>query len=127
MDAEKEGKDKMADEYNGEYTNNVHNNDKFSQYEQVFERVNLQSIGHFLKEGEEILKIDKKTLSEREQEADSKLREELSAIFDKETVEKLLEIISCYTMIKEEIQFSLGMKIGARMLQLLTDDIDRDF
>lgn len=115
----------MADEHNGEYPNNV--NDMFNQYEQVFERVNLQSIGHFLKEGEEILKINKKTLSEREREADSKLHEALSAIFDKETVEKLLEIISCYTTIKEEIQFSLGMKIGARMLQLLTDDIDKDF
>ncbi len=98
-----------------------------SQYEEMLERINLQSIGYFVKEGSEALKIKRTDFQKREVSADTELRRKLDLMFDEEMVERLLEIIADFTAVKEEIQFSLGMKVGAKLVLVLTGDLKTDF
>jgi len=90
-------------------------------------RINLQSIGYFIKEGSRLLQVDKTSFSEREHTVETELERTLQNQLEEEMVNKILPTILSYTSKKEEIQFSLGMKAGAKLALLLTTDFEHDF
>ena len=98
-----------------------------SLYTDIFKRTNLQSIGYFLKEGSLSKSKNPTSFSQRENLAEKELEEELGKLLNEETINKIYPSIVKYTSTKEEIQFSLGMKIGAKLLLLLITDSEHDF
>ena len=55
------------------------------------------------------------------------MEKELQQLLDEQTLREAYPYIIKYTTSKEEIQFSLGMKIGAKIALLLTNDSEYDF
>lgn len=106
---------------------NFEQSEETSIYSEVPKRVNLQSLGYFIKEESTLNDIHRSSFSQREQDAEHKLYDELHEFLDIETTDKIYSAIIPYTSIKEEIQLSLGMKIGAKLALLLTDNSEYDF
>lgn len=100
------------------------NNDLYSAMQ---ERLNLQSLGYFLKDESTLNFIHSNSFTERDHNAEKELRDTLNAMLNAETAQKIYPEIVSYTSIKEEIQFSLGMKTGAKLAILLTDDSEYDY
>lgn len=99
----------------------------FSRFTKMLERTNLQTIGAYLKDGEELLHVDRRSFSAREKHADDLLDQALQSRFDEETIRELMPIICAYVTTESEIHFSLGMKTGAKLaLQLISPD-ETDF
>lgn len=98
-----------------------------SQYSTILNRLNLQSIGYYIKEGSKLLSVDKTSFSKREETAERTLDKKLHLKLDEKTIHWLYPVILEYTSKKEEIQFSQGMKAGAKLILLLTDDSEYDF
>lgn len=98
-----------------------------NRYSKVMNRINLQAIGYYIKDGCDLLEADKTSFVEREVKAELELEKELRGQIGEEALNKLLPVIMKYVSIKEEIQFSLGMKAGAKIALLLTNDFERDF
>jgi|GEM_PF-1099953 len=96
-------------------------------YSGMMERLSLQSIAYHIKEGSDLVRADKNSLTERERKATEELEKELQAKLDTKTVKQLLPVIWGYTDKLESIQFSLGMKVGARLELLLTSGFEYDF
>jgi len=82
---------------------------------EISERLNLQSIGYYVKEGGNTKVINTDSFTERGQKADMQLDKELNDIIGEKEAEEIYPVIADYVSAKEEIQFSLGMKIGARI------------
>ncbi|MCI8484731.1 MAG: hypothetical protein HFH41_10390 [Lachnospiraceae bacterium] len=107
---------------------NLDRNDcDYTEHNGIFNRLNLQSIGCYIKEGSRSLSIDRTSFSMREQIAEKELDKKLHLKLDEETIEWLWPDIIEYTAKKEEIQFSKGMKAGAKLALLLTSDSEYDF
>lgn len=102
----------------------VHDN---SLYTDIFKRTNLQNIGYFLKEGSHSMTKNSTSFTQREYIAEKELEDELKKILNEEIITKAYPSIVKYASTKEEIQFSLGMKIGAKLTLLLTSDSEYDF
>lgn len=98
-----------------------------SLYADIFKRTNLQNIGYFLKEGSLSKTKHLTSFTQRENIAEKELEEELKKLLDEDVVNKAYPAIVKYASAKEEIQFSLGMKIGAKLTLLLTSDSEHDF
>lgn len=98
-----------------------------SLYTDVFMRTNLQNIGYFLKEGSTLKSKNTTSFTRREDIAEKELEDELNKLLEEEIVNRAYPSIIKYASVKEEIQFSLGMKIGAKLTLLLTSDSERDF
>lgn len=96
-------------------------------YESMMERVNLQSIGYYIRERTLNNLPDETTISERIKKADNKLYTELGEHFDHETIKILEHIILPYIDVTTAAHFSLGMKVGAKLAFMLTGDNDTDF
>lgn len=109
------------------YTNKEYTSSGDNLYENIYKRVNLQSIGYFIKEGSNLKKKNCSSFSQREYFAEKELEEELLQLLDEKTMKDVYPSIIKYTSSKEEIQFSLGMKIGAKIALLLTSDSEYDF
>ncbi len=99
---------------------------KESLYGKVFERINLQSIGYYVKEGSNLKKRNHSSFTERECLAEMELQEKLLQFLDEETMNKIYPVVTHYSAAKEEIQFSLGMKAGAKLMMLLVCDSEYD-
>lgn len=109
------------------YINQEYTSSDDTLYKDIYKRINLQSIGYFIKEGSNLKKKNCSSFSQREYFAEKELEEELSQLLDKKTSKDIYPSIIKYASAKEEIQFSLGMKIGAKIALLLTSDSEYDF
>lgn len=104
---------------------------EFSQKSDIFypsmeERLNLQSIGYYIKEGSNLVKPNQDDFVTRLERAESKLYVELRNIVNEEPIKVIETAIQNYISVKEEIQFSLGMKAGAKLALHLTTDFNND-
>lgn len=96
-------------------------------YSDISKRLNLQAIGYFIKEESTLNSIHRTSFTKRDADAEKVLRKTLEDLLDEKTAEVIYHAILDYTSIKEEIQFSLGMKTGAKLTLLLTDNSEYDF
>ena len=97
-----------------------------SKYMEMFQRMNLQAIGYFIKEGS-MIQIDEDSFTKRGVKAEEELEKNLEELdLSQDLKNRVFDIISDYVFSKEEIQFSLGMKAGARLALLLTDQSEYD-
>lgn len=100
---------------------------KASRFSQIEDRLNLQDIAFHIRDGGSLGTLQKISFDEREKSAAENLENQLKNIFDEETIQELLPIITEYTSINEDIHFTIGMKVGARLLILLTGNFESDF
>lgn len=98
-----------------------------SLYMDIFKRANLQNIGYFLKEGSLSKEKDNSSFTQRECKAEKELESELTKLLGEKTLDKIYPSIVKYASAKEEIQFSLGMKIGAKLMMILITNSEYDF
>lgn len=96
-------------------------------YKGISNRLNLQALGYFIKEESTINDFKKTSFTQRDQEAEKKLQDSLENLLDDATVSSVYSEVMSYTLVKEEIQFSLGMKVGAKMAMLLMNDSEKDY
>ncbi len=96
-------------------------------FEKVLERTNLQAIGYYVREGSTLSKSANGSLTQRSYAADEAVQNELERFLDEKTIDKIYPAIINYVDRKEEIQFSLGMKVGAKLALLLTANSEYDY
>ena len=98
-----------------------------NKWSQMEKRLNLQSIGEFIQHGSDIREIDKHNFSEREEIAYKELQKYIEDTCGKEIAADILEKVVIYSGIREDIYFSLGMKVGAQITIQLTGNLETDF
>jgi hypothetical protein len=95
-----------------------------NKWAQIEKRLNLQSISKFIKHGGIVSEIDSRTLAEREEEAYTNLQEYIENACGKEISEEIMENITAYSSVKEDMYFTLGMKAGAQLISQLTGSLE---
>ena len=98
-----------------------------SKWSQIEKRLNLQSIGEFIRNGGDVTEVDKRGFTERLEMADKNLYEYIDRICEREKAEDMSEQIAAYSNILKEIYFSIGMKAGAQIIIQLTGNFEADF
>lgn len=89
-------------------------------------RINLQSIGGFIRDGGSKTHISCSNFEKREDTAFSKLEQQIIEMCGADKTNKILDYISEYSSTVEEIYFSLGMKVGANLQVKLLDNLETD-
>jgi hypothetical protein len=102
--------------------NNIHEN-KWSQLEK---RLNLQSIGEFIRHGGDVTQIDTRSFTERLECADKDLHTYLENTCGKDKTYGILEMVAVYANIRADVYFALGMKAGAQITLQLTGNFESD-
>ena len=97
-----------------------------SWYSAMQRRLNLQSIGGWIREGGEAV-ADFYSFDERERRAHEKLEKEIAVLCGEETTAKILECVNVYCNTTDAIYFSLGMKAGATLQVNLLHNLETDF
>ena len=98
-----------------------------SKWSQIEKRLNLQSIGEFIRNGGNVTEVDKHGFTERLAGADKDLQEYIDSVCGKEKTENILENIAVYSNKLKDIYFSIGMKAGAQIIIQLTGNFEADF
>lgn len=101
--------------------------EKSSPYSEIEKRLNLQSLGDFLRWGADRCLLDHACYQTREDAADRRIKEYVASHLGEESTGKLMDAIYEYAYDLEDIHFSLGMKTGAKLALLLTDGFESDF
>lgn len=96
-------------------------------YSDIPKRLNLQSIGHLIQDGAADNHIYYDSFTQRVRKAEKELQRDLEKQLGEEKAEEVMTLITKYSFVKEGVQLSLGMKIGAKMAFLLTDESEYDF
>lgn len=89
-------------------------------------RANLQAIGAFLRGGTEPVSLKRDTFAHREEEAWARFSDALNERFGREAAEEIGALADGYVLTMCDIDFSIGMKCGARLLLALLSDFSRD-
>jgi len=95
-----------------------------NKWSQMEKRLNLQSISKFIRHGSIINEIDTHSIFEREEIAYNELQKYIEYTCGNEKSEEILENITAYSSVREDICFTLGMKAGAQIISQLTDDFE---
>ena len=98
-----------------------------SKFAKIEKRLNLQSICKYIKHGSIINEIDKRSFIERAETAYCQLEEYIKNTCGQHGTEDILENITIYSSIMEDIHFSLGVKAGAQITIQLTNNLETDF
>ena len=98
-----------------------------SNWSQIEKRLNLQSIGEFLRNGSDITEVDRHSFTERRDTAYNDLRAYIEKTCGNERLAGMVEKIAAYSIVIEDIYFSLGMKVGAQLTIKLTTNLESDF
>lgn len=96
-----------------------------SRYAEYFERVNLQHIRAFVQAGAESGEIDTRTYKQRLDEGKKPLLDFLKSLYsdEMEYEKKLSDMVADAFGAFEDVNFEIGMKIGARLAyQLFFED-----
>jgi len=86
-------------------------------YSKMSDRVSLQSLSAFIRNGAHCVKLDKRSFEEREKESYADIVDELNKYLDEDDLEDVENKIKSYAAALESVQFSLGMKAGAKLMQ----------
>lgn len=97
-----------------------------SYYSAMKRRLNLQSLGAFIREEGVKTKISKDSFERREKTAFSNLETRLTQAYGEAQAETIIGYMLDYTCVIQEIYFNLGMKAGATLLCKLTDTFETD-
>ncbi len=103
----------------------LHSKDFFARMKA---RVNLQSLGAYIRDGGTRARFYDKPFCERVDEANVKLEETIEHLVpDKAAASEVHDAISEYDSTIIDVYFSLGMKVGAQLDNLLMSSLDRDY
>ena len=97
-----------------------------SRYEQMKERLHLQRLGLYIREGVDCSAACSDSYDRREQRAERMLDRYLTDRFGQAEKEQIEARLLDYISVKEDIAFSLGMKSGATLLQALLGSFESD-
>ena len=97
-----------------------------NKWSQIEERLNLQSIGEFIRTGTYI-EVERSSFNERLERAYKLLRDYIEENCGNAKADDIIEYINNYSGIREDISFSLGMKAGAQLAIQLTGNFEADF
>ncbi|MDO5783564.1 MAG: hypothetical protein Q4P20_00715 [Eubacteriales bacterium] len=97
-----------------------------SYYSAMKQRLNLQSIGSFIREEGIKTEISRDSFELREKNAFSKLETWLTETYGKEETDSIIDYILDYMCVVQEIYFNLGMKAGTTLFCKLTDNFETD-
>ena len=89
-------------------------------------RLNLQSLGAYIRVGSDKEVMSNDSFRERNTAAFSELERILNEGHGEEEAEQFMEHITVYVAVVEEIYFSLGMKAGATLHCKLSDNFETD-
>ena len=89
-------------------------------------RLNLQSIGTYIRDGDIRCCVSYDSFQERRDHAYSKLEQYLCEKYGKSEADEIITQVNGYSCVVEEISFSLGMKAGATLYSKLTDNFETD-
>lgn len=89
-------------------------------------RLNLQSIGAYIRDGSNKAVMSNDSFQNRESAAFAKLKKLLTETFGNEEASKIIPSLNAYIAVVQEIHFSLGMKAGATLHCKLTDNFETD-
>jgi hypothetical protein len=95
-----------------------------SKWAQIEKRLNLQSISRFIKHGGIINKIDSRSFVEREEEAYISLQNYIVNACGKQISDEVMDNITAYSSVREDMYFTLGMKAGAQIITQLTASLE---
>ena len=95
-----------------------------NKWSQMEKRLNLQSISKFIRHGSIINEIDNRTIFEREEIAYNDLQKYIEDTCGSEKSEEILENITAYSSVREDICFTLGMKAGVQIISQLTNELE---
>ena len=102
------------------------NNINESRWSQLEKRLSLQSISKFIKHGSVINAIDTHSFIEREEAAYINLQKYIEDTCGIDISEDILENITAYSSVREDICFTLGMKAGAQIITQLIGSLETD-
>lgn len=103
----------------------THSSDMFAR---MGARVNLQALGDYIRDGGSRTRILEQPFEERMSAANMELEKQVAKLTkDKETAEKMHDVIGDYEDTLIDIYFSLGAKVGARLHSLLLGGFDKDY
>lgn len=89
-------------------------------------RLNLQTIGAYIRDGIDICTISKTSFDQREEDAFSKLENFLTEKYNKDGTIEMISHLTTYMSVVQEVYFNLGMKAGATLQRQLTDNFETD-
>lgn len=91
---------------------------------QMLERANLQSVADMIQTGSRKVNLEEKNLEEREDEAVRRLKKRLANILSEKERREVTDIAMEYANDCCEVYFTVGMKVGAKLVyQLLNDSL----
>lgn len=90
------------------------------------QRLNLQTISHFIYDGSTLQNIDYNAFQLREDIISQELKNTITDLCGVEMVEELVDVVENYFEIKDSIYFELGMKAGATLQVNLLRNFDND-
>ena len=90
------------------------------------QRLNLQSIGAFIRDEAIKTKLSKDSFEQRETDAFSKLEAWLTETYGEKAAGSIADHVNDYLCVVQEIYFNLGMKAGTALLYQLTDSFETD-
>ena len=96
------------------------------KYAQMKQRLHLQRLGLYIREGADCLTACNDSYEYREQQAERMLDRYLTDRFGQAEKEQIEDRLLDYISVKEDIAFSLGMKSGATLLQALLGSFESD-
>ena len=95
-----------------------------NKFHKMINRANLQSIGKFIQYEGTANILDGADFEAREEKAVQNLKAKLKGIISEQEYRKIIDTVMEYTNDCSEIYFSVGMKVGARIVfQLLNDSM----
>jgi len=98
-----------------------------SAYSQMARRLNLQRISAFIRDGEDVPVLDKRSFEARENDAYGEVEAAIKELkLDEHTADDILSKVVAYMTTISDIYFALGMKAGATLVIKLTDNFETD-
>ncbi|MBS5734757.1 MAG: hypothetical protein KHW87_08690 [Clostridiales bacterium] len=96
-----------------------------SYFSAMKRRLNLQTIGTYIRSGDTKTVVNNDSFQHRENEAYSKLKKMIAEKCGEET-DNVIDQINSYSCVIEEIYFNLGLKAGVILHEKMTDNLETD-
>lgn len=97
-----------------------------STFKDILERTTIQHLSHLIRDYKQTA-LTYETFDKREEIADANLYNKLKEILSDEQIYEIEPVLNKYTSELSEIYFNIGMKTGAKLLQQLLDDGNKDY
>lgn len=98
-----------------------------NEFIRILERATLQHLSYQMRDNNTLLVFNPDSFTSREEKAYNQFQTELSNQLTEEQISKIELIINNYIGELSEIYFNMGIKTGAKLLNQLLNESDRDF